>query len=422
MKSENILATRTEVPTMPSAEIAALSIILQNYEALDAAKWDSDLFLNPTYQVILATAKEAHSSGHKPDLFRIQAILEQKNQIDSAGGYHSLTEVFTAYPCGDVATALDYRKDLMKARRYRRAMQKLHESKDDIREMTADLSNIAEHLADTEEETSKRKTIREQCLDLVTEMEQEQRPERFHSGIGGLDKLINGGFERGAVVVFASEPSGGKSIIMLQVGLQSAMNGKRGIIFSLEMPVCKVVARLVSCRSGWKVVSRYENPSQAHANAMRQGVMDVSQLPIQIFDNIHDIDEVESICRAEKKRGGGLDWIVLDYVQLCSPSNDGKTENREQQVSEVVRKLKLMALRLELCIFTASQLTDKGELRESRAIGHHADYVLHLDHSAHPDSEIRVSKNRNGERHVAAPVTMQGALSRFIDRNRRESR
>jgi replicative DNA helicase len=85
-------------------------------------------------------------------------------------------------------------------------------------------------------------------------------------------------------------------------------------------------------------------------------------------------------------------------------------------VSEVVRRLKLMALHLNVCVLTASQLNDKGELRESRGIGHHADYVLHIDHANHPDSEIKLMKNRNGERHVSAPVLMQGGISRFVDR------
>jgi replicative DNA helicase len=85
-------------------------------------------------------------------------------------------------------------------------------------------------------------------------------------------------------------------------------------------------------------------------------------------------------------------------------------------VSEVVRKLKLLALKFNLWILTASQVNDKGELRESRAIGHHPDYVLVIDHSDHPDSLIRIVKNRNGVRYVNAEVQMQGEISKFIDR------
>ena len=74
-----------------------------------------------------------------------------------------------------------------------------------------------------------------------------------------------------------------------------------------------------------------------------------------------------------------------------------------------------MALHLNVCVLTASQLNDKGELRESRGIGHHADYVLRITHGDEGQN-IVIDKNRNGERHVSAPVLMQGGISRFVDR------
>ena len=406
--------TMGQVPNVPSAEIAALSIILQNYDALDSAKWDSDLFLNPCYRILLATAKEAHQLGHKPDLFRLQTMLEHKGKIDDAGGYHVLTEIYTAYPCGDVEVALEFRKDLLKARKYRKALQKISESKDDIQNMSADLVGIAEHLTQGDEEHSTQPTIRDHCISLLNELERTEPREKFKTGVVGLDRILGGGFERGTVAVFSSETSGGKSIILLQTALQGALNAKKGMIFSLEMSVIQVLARLVASRTGWKCVGASENPSQIHVNAMQKGIAEISKLPVQIFDSIQDIDSIEILCKQAAKNG--LDWIVVDYIQLCSPSADGKTETREQQVSEVVRKLKLLALQNNIVVFTASQLNDKGELRESRGIGHHADYVLMIDHSNHPESEIRVCKNRNGERHVSAPVVMQGAISRFADR------
>lgn len=407
-------ATRSAVPTAPSAEKAAISILLQNYEVLDAAKWDADLFFEHSNRALLAAAKECHHEGYKSDIFRLQAVLEEKGLIFDVGGYHGVTEAFTAYPTGDTVAALDFRKDLLKARRYRKAMAKLNESKDDIREMRADLNGIAQHLADSDEEQVGALSLKQQCTELLSELEKTTQPERFHTGITGLDEKLNGGFERGTLAVFASETSGGKSIALLQTALHGAINAKNGIIFSLEMSALQVICRLVASKSGWRCVSAYENPNKQHLAGMQNGIAEISALPITIHDQISDIDTIESICRQQKRTG--LDWIVVDYIQLCSPSADSKSETREQQVSEVVRRLKLMALHLNVCVLTASQLNDKGELRESRGIGHHADYVLHIDHANHPDSEIKLMKNRNGERHVSAPVLMQGGISRFVDR------
>jgi replicative DNA helicase len=407
-------ATRSAVPTAPSAEKAAISILLQNYEVLDAAKWDADLFFEHANRALLSAAKECHNEGYKSDIFRLQAVLEEKGMIFDVGGYHGVTEAFTAYPTGDAVAALDFRKDLLKARRYRKAMAKLHESKDDIREMRADLNGIAQHLADSDEEQVGALSLKQQCTELLNELEKTTQPERFHTGITGLDEKLNGGFERGTLAVFASETSGGKSIALLQTALHGALNAKNGIIFSLEMSALQVICRLVASKSGWRCVSAYENPNKQHLAGMQKGIAEISALPITICDQVSDIDTIESICRQQKRTG--LDWIVVDYIQLCSPSADSKSETREQQVSEVVRRLKLMALHLNVCVLTASQLNDKGELRESRGIGHHADYVLHIDHANHPDSEIKLMKNRNGERHVSAPVLMQGGISRFVDR------
>ena len=406
--------TRSAVPTAPSAEKAAISILLQNYEVLDAAKWDADLFFEHANRALLSAAKECHNEGFKSDIFRLQAVLEEKGMIFDVGGYHGVTEAFTAYPTGDAVAALDFRKDLLKARRYRKAMAKLHESKDDIREMRADLNGIAQHLADSDEEQVGALSLKQQCTELLNELEKTTQPERFHTGVSGLDEKLNGGFERGTLAVFASETSGGKSIVLLQTALHGAINAKNGIIFSLEMSALQVICRLVASKSGWRCVSAYENPNKQHLAGMQNGIAEISALPITIHDQVSDIDTIESICRQQKRVG--LDWIVVDYIQLCSPSADSKSETREQQVSEVVRRLKLMALHLNVCVLTASQLNDKGELRESRGIGHHADYVLHIDHANHPDSEIKLMKNRNGERHVSAPVLMQGGISRFVDR------
>jgi replicative DNA helicase len=425
LKREETSNTRSAVPTAPSAEKAAISILLQNYEVLDAAKWDADLFFEHANRALLSAAKECHNEGYKSDIFRLQAVLEEKGSIFDVGGYHGVTEAFATYPVGNIAEdaakkaacidlALDFRKDLLKARRYRKAMAKLAESRDDIREMRADLNGIAQHLADSDEEQTDAVSLKKQCADLLTELLKTTPPERFTTGVNGLDERINGGFERGTLAVFASETSGGKSIALLQTALHGALNAKNGVIFSLEMSATQVIGRLVAAQSGWRCVSAYEKPSQPHVNGMKLGIADISALPITIHDQVSDIDTIESICRQLKRTG--LDWVVVDYIQLCSPSADSKSETREQQVSEVVRRLKLMALHLNVCVLTASQLNDKGELRESRGIGHHADYVLHIDHANHPDIEIKLMKNRNGERHVSAPVIMQGGISRFVDR------
>jgi replicative DNA helicase len=122
--------------------------------------------------------------------------------------------------------------------------------------------------------------------------------------------------------------------------------------------------------------------------------------------------------------------IVVDYLQIVSMT---KADNREQAVSELSRRLKLVALKTKSCVVTASQLNDDGAVRESRAIGHNADFLVII---SHPDerkketnfrkksetqstSRIRIDKNRRGQRDVFIPVKMRGEISRFeqVDEN-----
>jgi replicative DNA helicase len=411
---ENKQENRPNVPMNASAEKAAISIILQNHAALDLAKWDADLFLNPTNKELLSVAKENHHIGNPADMFKLQALLEEKGTLEAVGGAYGFTEIFTAYPAPDATMALEFRKDLMKARKYRKALLKISESNQDIREMRADLVGIGQSLSSEDEEPETKTSLAQQCTALVMELERQTPPERLQTGISGLDQLLNGGFERGTVAVFASETSGGKSIALLQTAVCGALNAKKGAIFSLEMSATQVLSRMVANLSGFKCVSAFENPNHAQMAGISAGITKLAKLPMIVEDKISSIDEIEAFCRREAKNG--LDWVVVDYIQLCSASADSQSETREQQVSEVVRKLKLLALKYNLWILTASQINDKGELRESRAIGHHPDYVLVIDHSDHPDSIIRIMKNRNGVRYVNAPVQMKGEISKFIDR------
>ena len=401
---------KSAVPRSDFAETAALSIILQNFDALDSAKWDEDLFFSHANQILFRAAKKLHGDGVKGNLLKLQSYLEVNGGFEEAGGHHGVLVAFEAYPAPkDIESALEFRRELVKSRKYRRALKLLESSRQDVLTMSADLTKLAECFSTEDDEEPNRLTLKQQCSELLNLLESNSPPIRLKTGIRNLDNLLSGGFEKGTVAVFASETSGGKSIALIQTALSCCSDNYTGIIFSLEMSASQVLTRLVSCKCGVQCVPQYSNPSPEQSNAILKGLSNIALLPLTIFDNISDISEVEAICRKTP-----CDFIVLDYIQLCSSS--GNAENREQQISEIVRKLKLIALKNNICVLTASQLNDGGELRESRAIGHHADYVLNINHRDHPNAEISITKNRNGERFVFAPVTMNGAISRFSDR------
>ena len=402
----------SEVPQDRAAEQGAISIIAQNFQTLDMAKWPDDLFLQQKHKIVLEACKSLHAEGCKSDYFALESRIGGK--LPDVGGYDGLMAIYAHYPAADAQLALHFRKDLVAARKYRRALQKTTEMQEDIAGMTANLTELAE-LAVDDEEMQEQTSIKAQCKELLDQLENNTPPEVFPTGISGLDRLIGGGFQRGRVAVFASETSGGKSIALIQTATRALLDGKKPMVFSLEMSATDVISRMVANVSGHPVIPASAKPSKMAVQKWGEAIGRIKDSNAIVFDQIAGVDEIESACRNEH-RAGGLDVVVVDYLQLCQSPEGSKAETREQQVSEVVRRLKLLALNLNVCVLTASQLNDKGELRESRSIGHHADYVLHIDHSD-DEATIRLMKNRNGERNVFASVRMLGALSRFEDRN-----
>ncbi len=119
------------------------------------------------------------------------------------------------------------------------------------------------------------------------------------------------------------------------------------------------------------------------------------------------VEKARSIAR-HRARTKPLDFVVFDYIQIASTERN-VGDSREGQISYIAMQLKQMARELDCMVITASQLDDDGKLRESRAIGQHADIVLRID-----ESGIFVDKNRNGERHMTLSLWLDGSRQRFL--------
>ena len=144
---------------------------------------------------------------------------------------------------------------------------------------------------------------------------------------------------------------------------------------------------------------------------MHQGIANFNKMNLRIESDFTDWENIESATR-EAHGKGQLDVLIVDYIQLVHLRALGKNETREQHVSEITRRLKALALQLNICVGTASQLNDEGRLRESRAISHHSDHVWILA-NGEKGKVLRIDKNRNGERDKAVPVVMHGHIARF---------
>lgn len=230
----------------------------------------------------------------------------------------------------------------------------------------------------------------------------------------GIDAIDNhtGGMRKGELWVVGAKTSGGKSILMLQMASAAIIEGKRVAIFTLELGTDEVVGRLISCM-GRIPISQIMNPktvTKVYLERIKNQAKSIESTGLLVCDSADmTIDTISGHC-IRLKETGGLDLVVIDYVQMvASPRIKG--QNREQEVAGISRACKQLAKRLKCPVLTATQLNEQSQARESRAIEHDADNIIVIDHDkdgSEGNSTIRFWKCRNGVRGTIYRAIMDG--------------
>lgn len=219
------------------------------------------------------------------------------------------------------------------------------------------------------------------------------------TGIASLDKSTLG-LQPGSLVVLAARPSVGKTAFALNVATHAATKaGKKVAFFSLEMPSEQLALRILASEAklDWRRLSQGQLSTYDWHKISTHGDK-ISQASMWLDDNfVLTPVELRSKCRKIKRENGGLDLVVVDYLQLMHAPSDRASQSREQEIATISRSLKSLAKELECPILALSQLNRgvekrKGEppmlsdLRESGAIEQDADVVLFL-HRNEDDSK-----------------------------------
>jgi replicative DNA helicase len=412
---EKIIPMRPALPANEPAERAAISCIIQDLTNLDRATWPEDLFFYPQHRELLACARRCREKGASADYFAIEADLVAHNLLEAVGGHQGLMDFWTLYPKPDAGIAAYHREILAETARYRKACTLAQDASREFAQQTGSITDAATALAEISSAIDRPRASLATILgEVITDIERKEPPEAFSTRIPTLDHLTAGGPKRGELAVIAAETSGGKSILLLQIALAAALRGKHVAVFSLEMPAKDVARRMVSNHIGIRVKNITEGFNGGELDAITSGIHAIGKLPLQIESGYSDWESIEA-CARELRAKDKLDLLVLDYIQLVHLRDLAKNETREQHVSEITRRLKSLALTLNIATATASQLNEDGRLRESRAIGHHADHVWLIN----PNEDgpvLRIEKNRSGERDRAIPLFMRGDISRFEER------
>jgi replicative DNA helicase len=248
------------------------------------------------------------------------------------------------------------------------------------------------------------------------------------TGLSALDATIGGGFLPGEIVVVAARPGGGKTSFGLQLVHNAASVGKRVLVSSLEMRCDELTLRLICNRSGVSFLNvKRGGLDLIERQRFAQAANEVANWQIGIDDEpTRRVHEIEAHAREFAKQGG-LDLLVIDYLQLITPA-ESKYTNRQEQVARISRELKILARSLGVPVVVLAQVRraespkakpSVSELRESGAIEQDADVVLLLHganqgrHDPHV-AQILIGKQRNGPQ-CEVDVQWTGPCMRFED-------
>ena len=264
----------------------------------------------------------------------------------------------------------------------------------------------------------------------VLEGRMDRKVSGIPTGFVDIDAILNGGPNRGALVILGARPSMGKTALSLNIATNVALD--YSVLFlSQEMQIGELLDRsiasigrvsLSAILTGQMETSDWDKFTAATAKLKDMNLHLDEQPALTILD-------VRSKARLIKRKHG-LDLLVLDYLQLMS----GEGENRNSQIEEISRGLKALAKELNIVVVALSQLSRKAagqqrpqlsDLRDSGAIEQDADIVMfvHRDEVDNPQSHMRgfadvfIAKNRQG-RIDDVMLEYEGMHTRFVDTKR----
>jgi replicative DNA helicase len=236
------------------------------------------------------------------------------------------------------------------------------------------------------------------------------------SGFPALDNLLSG-FHPSDLVIIAARPSIGKTSLALDIARNAAVRHNVPVgIFSLEMSSEQLIDRMLAAESfvnSWKLRTGQVKEAEDFGR-IRDALESLSKAPIFIDDKPgNNILAMRAVAR-RLKRECGIGLIIVDYLQLMSPTNTKASDSMVQQVTEISRSLKNLARELKVPVIALSQLSRAVEqrggkprlsdLRDSGSIEQDADVVMfiHREDKRNPESdrpgiaEILIEKHRNG--------------------------
>jgi replicative DNA helicase len=413
------------LPHNIEAEESLLGAMLLSRDAVSAGleKCTADDFYKPSHGHVFSAMTVLSQRGEAVDPVTVAEELRRRDLLDAIGGTRFLVTLQAGTP--STTNTAQYGKIITEHALLRRLISVAGQIEEigyslpeDVQTALDDAETLVFKVAERRQSDTMSPIyeLLQASLDRLEELyERGDSITGVPTGYTDLDERLNG-LQPGALYIVGARPAMGKSAFALGIASHASLDMKRpSLFFSMEMSHLELTQRLL-CADAKVDSSRMRN-GRLQADDWPKITASVGRLaeaPIYIDDNPHlTIMEIRGKARRLKAKVGDLGVVIIDYLQLMT----GRTsaENRQVEVAEISRGLKILARELQVPVIALSQLSrgleqrqDKrpmlSDLRESGALEQDADVVMFLyrDEVYNNDSpdkgiaEVIVAKHRSG--------------------------
>ncbi len=433
-----------EIPNNIEAEQSVLGAMMLSKYALQKAieTLNNDSFYLDKHAKIFESMKSLTAKGIPIDITTLTTELKDKNLLNEIGGVEYLTEILDNTP---TAANVDHYLNIVEDKSILRNL--INEATQIATLGYTNEFSVTETLDKAESKIlsvvkNRKSSDMKQMPEVIAEFQEnleklannKGKISGLPSGFYDLDNITDG-FHKNELIILAARPAMGKTALALNIGTNVALKSRKSvIIFTLEMRAEQLLSRMVSSL-GQVDARRIQNGSLDTKDWQRvnEALSQLGDSNIYIDDSPGvTIGDIKAKSRRIASQDENLGLIIIDYLTLIG-SMGKYAGNRQQEVSEISRALKTLALELEIPVLTLAQLSrtpelreDKrpvlSDLRESGSIEQDADMVAFLyrddyyNESAKIDdnmsiTEIILRKNRSGRIGTAKVLFKKNTLS-----------
>ena len=434
------------IPNNIDAEISVLGSMFLSIDALEKSveELEETEFYLDAHQKIFNVMASLHEKKSAVDITTVSNELEKQKWLKQVGGIEYLTEIITKVASarnideyiGIVREKAILRRLITEANNIATSAYSGDEIGNILDSAEKKILNVVKTRKGTEFRSIQDVLFKTQS-DLEILSQKRGEITGLATGFYDFDKLTSG-LHPNELIIVAARPGMGKSAFALNVACNAAINSKKSVaVFNMEMGAEQLAMRMLSSIGQIDLnklkTGRLENNDWKKVN---EAISRLADTKMYLDDSAGiTVSDIRAKCRRLSASPDGLDLVVIDYLQLISGSNKYGS-NRQQEVAEISRSLKTMAMELSIPVIALAQLSrsvegrdDKkpllSDLRESGSIEQDADIVSFLYREDYYNrdkaidastgqAEFIIAKHRNGPTKTIELI-FKGNTSTFVN-------